>query len=165
LTGDRATTAREVGAALGMDDVVAEVLPAQKLEVVRAEQAAGRVVMMVGDGVNDAPALGGADVGVAIGAELNEVALGGADVAILGTDLGRLPQIIGLADITRQVIGQNVWIAFGLSVILIALAAGGVLDPLTGALAQSAAVFVVVANSARILRFANPHAVDDVAVA
>ena len=76
LTGDRAAVAREVGDALGMDEVVAEVLPAQKLEVVRAEQAAGHTVMMVGDGVNDAPALGGADVGVAIGAELNEVALG-----------------------------------------------------------------------------------------
>src|SRR5580704_9473862 len=156
LTGDRATVAREVGDALGMDEVVAEVLPAQKLDVVRAEQAAGRTVMMVGDGVNDAPALGGADVGVAIGAELNEVALGGADVALLGTDLGRLPRLIGLADITRRVIGQNVWLAFGLSVILIALAARGVLDPLTGALFQSVAVFAVVANSARILRFARP---------
>ena len=84
LTGDRAAAAREVGELLGMDEVIAEVLPAQKLDVVRAEQAAGRVVMMVGDGVNDALALGGADVGVAIGAELNEVALGGADVALLG---------------------------------------------------------------------------------
>jgi P-type E1-E2 ATPase len=158
LTGDRAAVAREVGDALGMDEVIAEVLPAQKLEVVRAEQAAGRTVMMVGDGVNDAPALGGADVGVAIGAELNEVALGGADVALLGTDLGRLPRLIGLADITRRVIGQNVWLAFGLSVILIALAARGVLDPLTGALAQSVAVLAVVANSARILRFASTGA-------
>jgi heavy metal translocating P-type ATPase len=154
LTGDRAAVAREVGDALGMDEVVADVLPAQKLEVVRAEQAAGRIVMMVGDGVNDAPALGGADVGVAIGAELNEVALGGADVALLGTDLGRLPRLIGLADITRQVMGQNVWLAFGLSVVLITLAARGILDPLTGALAQSVAVLLVVANSARILRFA-----------
>jgi Zn2+/Cd2+-exporting ATPase len=153
LTGDRAATAKRVGEALGMDEVVAEVLPAQKLEMVRAEQAAGRTVMMVGDGVNDAPALGGADVGVAIGAELNEVALGGADVALLGTDLRRLPQLIGLADITRRVMDQNVWLAFGLSIVLIALAARGVLDPLTGALAQSAAVFAVVANSARILRF------------
>jgi heavy metal translocating P-type ATPase len=156
LTGDRAVVAREVGQALGMDEVVAEVLPAQKLEVVRAEQAAGRTVMMVGDGVNDAPALGGADVGVAIGAELNEVALGGADVALLGADLGRLPKLIGLADTTRRVIGQNVWLAFGLSVVLIALAAWGLLDPLTGALAQSGAVLVVVANSARILRFSRP---------
>jgi P-type E1-E2 ATPase len=158
LTGDRAAAAREVGEALGVDEVVAEVLPAQKLEMVRAEQAAGRTVMMVGDGVNDAPALGGADVGVAIGAELNEVALGGADVALLGTDLGRLPQLIGLADTTRGIIGQNVWLAFGLSVVLIALAARGILDPLTGALAQSLAVFAVVANSARILRFGNQSA-------
>jgi heavy metal translocating P-type ATPase len=157
LTGDRAAAAHDVGRALGMDEVVAEVLPAQKLEVVRAEQAAGRTVMMVGDGVNDAPALGGADVGVAIGAELNEVALGGADVALLGTDLRRLPQLIGLADITRDVIGQNVWLAFGVSLVLIALAALGTLNPLTGALAQSVAVFIVVANSARILRFAAPE--------
>jgi Cd2+/Zn2+-exporting ATPase len=153
LTGDRVKIAREVGEALGMDEVVAEVLPEQKLQVVRDEQNAGRTVMMVGDGVNDAPALGGADVGVAIGAELNEVALGGADVALLGTDLGRLPQLMGLADTTRGIIGQNVWLAFGLSVILIVLAARGVLDPLTGALAQSVAVLAVVANSARILRF------------
>ena len=156
LTGDRAAVAREVGQMLDVDEVVAEVLPAQKLEVVRAEQADGHTVMMVGDGVNDAPALSAADVGVAIGAELNEVALGGADVALLGTDLGRLPKLIGLADITRRTIGQNVWLAFGLSVVLIALAAKGVLDPLTGALSQSMAVLVVVANSARILRFSHP---------
>jgi heavy metal translocating P-type ATPase len=156
LTGDRVKVAREVGEALGMDEVIAEVLPAQKLEVVRAEQAAGRTVMMVGDGVNDAPALGGADIGVAIGAELNEVALGGADVALLGADLGRLPKLIGLADVTRRIIGQNVWLAFGLSVILIALAAWGLLDPLTGALAQSVAVLAVVVNSARILQFSRP---------
>jgi Zn2+/Cd2+-exporting ATPase len=153
LTGDRAAVAREVGAALGMDEVVAEVLPAQKLEMVRAEQAAGRTVMMVGDGVNDAPALGGADIGVAIGAELNEVALGGADVALLGTDLGRLPRLIALADTTRRIIGQNVWLAFGVAVVLIPLAATGVLDPLAGALAQSLAVLAVVINGARILRF------------
>jgi P-type E1-E2 ATPase len=153
LTGDKAAIAAEVGEALGMDHVIAEVLPAQKLEVVRAEQAAGRAVMMVGDGVNDALALGGADVGVAIGAEINEVALGGADVALLGEDLGRLPRLVRLADVTRHVIAQNVWLAFGLAAALITLAAAGVLDPLTGALAQSAAVLAVVLNSARILRF------------
>jgi Cd2+/Zn2+-exporting ATPase len=163
LTGDRAAAAREVGDALGMDMVVAEVLPQQKLEVVREEQAVGRTVMMVGDGVNDALALGGADVGVAIGAELNEVALGGADVALMGTDLARLPQLIGLGDITRRVIGQNVWLAFGLSIVLLLLAARGVLQPLTGALAQSAAVLLVVANGARILRFGNRTAAEKAA--
>jgi cation-transporting P-type ATPase A/B len=154
LTGDREAAAREVAEALGMDEVIADVLPAQKLEVIRAQQAQGRIVMMVGDGVNDAPALAGADVGVAIGAELNEVALGGADVALLGTDLGRLPQLVGLADLTRAVISQNVWLAFGLSVVLIVFASLGIVPPLGGALAQSAAVLAVVANSARILRFA-----------
>jgi heavy metal translocating P-type ATPase len=152
LTGDRAAAAQEAGALLGVDEVIAEVLPAQKLEVVRAQQAAGHVVMMVGDGVNDAPALGGADVGVAIGAELNEVAVGGADVALLGADLGRLPRLIGLADATRRALGQNVWLAFAISVALIALAAGGVLDPITGALLQSGGVVAIVLNSARILR-------------
>ena len=157
LTGDRATAAREIGEALGMDEVIAEVLPAQKLDVVRAEQAAGHVVMMVGDGVNDALALGGSDVGIAVGAALNEVALGGADAALLGVDLGRLPKLIQLSDLTRGVIGQNVWLAFGLSIVLIAFAAGGVLSPLTSALAQSAAVLAIVANSSRILRFERPR--------
>lgn len=153
LTGDRAAVARSVGEWLGVDEVIADVLPDQKLEVVRAEQRRGRTVMMVGDGVNDAPALAGADVGVAIGAELNEVALGGADVALLGTDLARLPQLLELADSTRAIIGQNVWLAFGLSIVLIGLAAFGVLSPLSGALAQSAAVLAVVANSARLLQY------------
>jgi len=152
LTGDRLGIAREVGSALGMDAIVAEVLPEQKLELVRSEQAAGRTVMMVGDGVNDALALAGADVGVAIGAELNEVALGGADVALLGADLGRLPRLLRLADKSRRIIGQNVWLAFGLAAVLIALAAAGLLGPLRGALAQSLAVIAVVLNSGRILR-------------
>jgi P-type E1-E2 ATPase len=152
LTGDRKAIAVQVGQALGMDEVIAEVLPAEKLEVVRSEQAKGRTVMMVGDGVNDALALSGADVGVAIGAEVNEVALGGADVALLGADLGRLPRLLRLADLTRSVIGQNVWLAFGFAAVLIVLAATGVLDPLRGALAQSVAVIAVVLNSARILR-------------
>ena len=158
LTGDRAAAAREVGVALGMDEVIADVLPEQKLDVVREEREEGRTVMMVGDGVNDAPALAGADVGVAIGAELNEVALGGADVALLGADLARLPRMVALADLTRRIVGQNVWLAFGLSVILIALAALGAMDPLTGALSQSAAVVAVVANSARILRLGSETA-------
>lgn len=152
LTGDKSAAAHEVGQALGIETVIAEVLPAQKLEVVRAEQAAGRVVMMVGDGVNDAPALKAADVGVAIGAELNEVALGGSDVALLGPDLGRLPQLIELADLTRTKIGQNVRIAFCLSLVLIVFAATGLLQPWAGALAQFVTVLIVIANSARILR-------------
>ena len=154
LTGDKKDIAQEIGSLLGVDSVIAEVLPEQKLEVVREEQKAGRVVMMVGDGVNDALALAGADVGVAVGAEVNEIALGGADVALLGADLFRLPQLIRLADITRKIIGQNVWFALGIASFLIILAICGVVSPLSGAVAQSIGVFIIVANSARILHFA-----------
>jgi cation transport ATPase len=73
-------------------------------------------------------------------------------VALLGADLGRLPRLLRLADLTRRVIGQNVWLALGFAALLIALSATGVLAPLSGALAQSVAVVAVVANSARILR-------------
>jgi Cd2+/Zn2+-exporting ATPase/Cu+-exporting ATPase len=156
LTGDRQAIAAEIGQRLGMDEVIAEVLPEAKLEVVRRQQQAGRTVMMVGDGVNDALALSGADVGVAVGAEINEVALGGADVALLGADLSRLPRLVQLADRAHQVIGQNVWLAFGLAGVLIVLAAVGALNPLEGALAQSLAVLAVVINSARLVRVAAP---------
>ena len=78
-------------------------------------------------------------------------------MALMGTDLGRLPQLIGLADTTRRVIGQNLWLAFALSALLIAMAARGILNPLTGALGQSIVVLAVVANSARILGFARPN--------
>ena len=74
-----------------------------------------------------------------------------------GDGFGAASELIGLADTTRRIIGQNVWLAFGLSVVLIALAARGIFDPLTGALAQSVAVFAVVANSARILRFTGKY--------
>jgi Cd2+/Zn2+-exporting ATPase len=152
ISGDRQPVASRVAKEIGCEEAVGDCLPQTKVDFVRTTKAKGYRVAVVGDGVNDAPALGGADVGVAIGAELNEVALGGADVALLGADLGRLPRLLELADGTRKIIAQNVWLAFGLAVVLIALAARGVLDPLAGALAQSAAVLVVVANSARLLR-------------
>src|SRR5262249_44639825 len=118
LTGDRADVAERIGASLGVDEVISGVLPSGKLDVVHREQAAGRTVMMVGDGVNDALALSGADVGVAIGAEINEVALGGADVALLGADLGRLPELIRLADRTRSIVAWNVALGLGFAVVL-----------------------------------------------
>jgi Cd2+/Zn2+-exporting ATPase len=151
LTGDRADVAARVGELLGADQVIAEVLPTQKLEVVRAEQAAGRTVMMVGDGVNDALALSAADVGVAIGAEINEVALGGADVALLGADLGRLPALIRLGDQVRHTVNQNIALGLAFAVVLMGFAVAGALSPLSGALVQNTAAIAVVINSGRLL--------------
>jgi len=151
LTGDREEVAREVGAELGFDAYVAEVLPEEKLDVVREEQAAGRRVMMVGDGVNDALALSGADVGVAIGARINEVALGGADVALMSGDLERLPLMMRLAERTRATVVQNAVIGTLFSVGMVALASAGVISALVGAVLHNAGAVFVIANSSRLL--------------
>ncbi len=151
LTGDREEVAREVGQELGFDAYVAEVLPEQKLDVVREEQAAGRKVMMVGDGVNDALALSGADVGVAIGARINEVALGGADVALMSPDLERLPVMMRMAERTRSTVVQNAVIGTLFSAGMVALASAGIISALLGALLHNAGAVLVIANSSRLL--------------
>ncbi len=150
LTGDREEVARDVAQELGFDAYVAEVLPEQKLEVVREEQAAGHKVMMVGDGVNDALALSGSDVGVAVGARVNEVALGGADVALLSEDLDRLPLMMRLAEKTRSTVVQNALIGTLFSVGMVTLASLGVITPLTGAILHNAGALFVIANSSRL---------------
>jgi heavy metal translocating P-type ATPase len=151
LTGDRWEAARAVAADLPIDEVQAEVLPEQKLAAVQALQAEGRVVLMVGDGVNDALALAGADVGVAVGARLNEVAVGGADVALLTHDLRRLPELVTLADATRRVMTLNAVLGLGFSVVMVGLASQGWLPPLWGAALHNLGAALVVANSLRLL--------------
>jgi len=158
LTGDRESVARRVAEELGFDDVIAEVLPEQKLDIVRAEQEGGKKVMMVGDGVNDALALSGADVGVAVGARISEVALGGADVALMSPDLGRIPLMLRLAEFTRWIVILNAVLGTGFSILMMALASTGVIDPLIGALMHNAGSLFVILNSSRILRFAEPAA-------
>ncbi|MEO1304761.1 MAG: cation-translocating P-type ATPase [Pseudomonadota bacterium] len=151
LTGDKSEVAERVARELDLDDVIAEVLPAEKLELVRREQQAGRRVLMVGDGMNDALALSVAEIGIAIGADMNEVALGGADVALLSNDLRRLPETIRLADETRQVIFENVFIGLFFSVFMLGLASFGVINPLAGAVLHNAGAIFVVLNSSRLL--------------
>lgn len=151
LTGDREHVAAEVAEQLGFDAYEAEVLPERKAELVAEEQAAGRRVMMVGDGVNDALALHSADVGVAVGAVINEVALGGADIALMGNNLIRLPQMVDLANRTRTAINLNVFVGGGFSILMLAAAAGGLINPLVGALLHNGGAIFVVMNSARLL--------------
>jgi heavy metal translocating P-type ATPase len=153
LTGDREATAKQVAEELGFDAYVAEVLPEQKLDIVRAEQARARgKVMMVGDGVNDALALSGADVGVALGARVNEVAVGGADVALMSGDLGRIPRMLHLADRTRAAIVVNALLATGFGVVMVVLASTGVIGPGLAALLHNGGVLLVLLNSARLVR-------------
>jgi Cd2+/Zn2+-exporting ATPase/Cu+-exporting ATPase len=153
LTGDRRSVAERIGGDLAVDEVVAEVLPEEKLNVIRAERAAGHVVMMVGDGVNDALALARSDVGLALGAAASDVALRSADVAILADDLGRIPLAVRLARRTRTTIHVNVLLGAGASIIFVGLASAGMVAPLLGALLHNVGAALVLFNSARLLSF------------
>jgi cation transport ATPase len=153
LTGDRRSVAERIGGDLAVDEVVAEVLPEEKLNVIRAARAAGHVVMMVGDGVNDALALARSDVGLALGAAASDVALRSADVAILADDLGRIPLAVRLARRTRTTIHVNVLLGAGASIIFVGLASAGMVAPLLGALLHNVGAALVLFNSARLLSF------------
>lgn len=150
LTGDSPAVARAMAAGLGLDDVRAGLLPEDKLTAVRNLQAAGHVVAMVGDGVNDAPALAVADVGVAIGG--TAVAIETADVALMGTDLRRLPEALSLARRTVRVMHQNIAIALAtVAALLAGVLVGGVTMSL-GMLVHELSVLVVIGNAMRLLR-------------
>ncbi len=152
LTGDARRVAEAVAAEVGVDEVHAELLPEDKLDVVRRLQSERHTVAMVGDGVNDAPALAAADIGVAMGAAGTGVAIETADIALMKDDLLKLPQAVALARKTIRVMTQNITIALiTVTVLLVGVFAGGVTMTL-GMLVHEVSVLVVVLNAMRLLR-------------
>jgi P-type Cu+ transporter len=152
LTGDSQATARSVAAGAGVDEVIAEALPDRKAALIRELQAEGHRVAMVGDGVNDGPALATADLGLALGTG-TDVAISAADLIVLRDDLGAVPDAIALARATLATIRGNLAWAFGYNIAAIPLAAAGFLNPLIAGAAMAASSAFVVANSVRLRRF------------
>ena len=163
LTGDNATTARAIAAEAGVDRVVADVRPEEKAAQIRSLQAEGQSVAMVGDGVNDAPALATADVGVAIGTG-TDIAIESAAVTLMSGDLRGLVTAFALSRATMRNIRENLFWAFGYNVLLIPIAMGilypstGILlNPILAAAAMAVSSVTVVSNALRLRRFTPPH--------
>jgi P-type E1-E2 ATPase len=148
LTGDRQERANVIAGELGIR-AIAELLPDQKLACIEAWKQEGRKVLMIGDGLNDGPALAAAHVGVALGcgADLSREL---ADVCLLGNDLTRLPEILKLSRETVRTIRWNLLWAFGYNAIGVLLAAGGLLHPIVAAIAMVGSSVLVVSNSLRL---------------
>jgi len=151
LTGDREPAAASVAARLGIE-FEAELLPVEKIRAVERLQREGHVVAMVGDGINDAPALAQADVGIAMGVAGTDAAIEAAHVALMRDDWRMVPEAIALGRRAFRVIGQNLWFTAGYNAVGILLAATGWLPPVGAAAAQSLPDVVVMFNSARLLR-------------
>ena len=155
LTGDHENAARTIAAQLKIGAVRAGCLPEDKLEAIDQYQAAGRPVCMMGDGINDAPALKRAAVGIAMGGVGSDIAVDAADIALVDDEVKELPHLVALSRRMMTTIKGNLTFSMALNFLAIALAIGGVLNPVVGALVHNAGSVLVIANSALLLGWRN----------
>ncbi|MFC6718836.1 heavy metal translocating P-type ATPase [Natrialbaceae archaeon GCM10025810] len=153
LTGDNERTARAVAEAVGIDDYRAELLPEEKQAAIESFREEGHVVAMVGDGINDAPSLATADVGIAMGAAGTDTAIETADVALLADDLARIPYAVGLSKATRWNVTENVAIAVVTVALLLSGVFAGYVHMASGMLVHVGSVLLVILNGMRLLRY------------
>jgi Cd2+/Zn2+-exporting ATPase len=151
ISGDNVQVAEAVGVELGVTKIYAETLPKQKLDFIRELQFDGLKVAYVGDGINDAPALAAADVGIAMGDIGTNVAMETADIVLLTDNIDRLPYLIDLSRDSSAVIRNNVIFSMGINILSVLLSIFGVIGPVVGAVMHEVSALPVVANSARII--------------
>ena len=151
LTGDNGRTAAHIAETLGIQEVHAQCLPEDKLERIGRYQRGGRAVCMIGDGINDAPALKKADVGIAMGGGGSDIAVDAADIALVDDEIGELPHLLALSRRMMRTIRQNLAFSMLLNFVAIALAISGILGPVVGALVHNAGSVLVIVNSALLL--------------
>ena len=153
ITGDNPRTAERIAKGLGIDRFYAEVLPQDKLRIIRELQAEGKKVAFVGDGVNDAPALAAAEVGIAMGLAGTDVALETADIGLMADEIERIPQIIDISRKALGVIRQNVIFSMSMNILSVMLGGLVIIGPVFGALMHELSALPVLANSARLINY------------
>lgn len=152
ISGDRQAVATRVAGEIGCEEAVGDCLPQNKVEFVRAVKLKGYKVAVIGDGVNDAPALSAGDIGIAMGAAGSEVAIHSATIALMNNDLRRLPFLVKLSRSTRAVINQNFMFGVCFIIIGLTLAAFGTIGPIVAAILHNVGSLIVIFNSARLVR-------------
>jgi Zn2+/Cd2+-exporting ATPase len=153
ITGDNPRTANQIAKQLGIDRVYSEVLPQNKLQIIRELQAQGKKVAFIGDGVNDAPALAAAEVGIAMGLAGTDVALETADIGLMVDEIEGIPQIIELSRQALRVIRQNVIFSMSMNLLSVVLGGFGIIGPVVGALMHETSALPVLANSTRLINY------------
>jgi Zn2+/Cd2+-exporting ATPase len=152
LTGDHEPAARALAASIGIDDVRADLLPEHKLDAVGELRARHGALAMVGDGVNDAPALAAADVGIAMGVAGSDAALETADVALMADELAKIPYVLRLSRATARNIRVNIAFSLALKAIFLVMALAGAATLWMAVVADTGASLIVIANALRLLR-------------
>lgn len=152
LAGDNDDVARNIASQVGLTEVEAELLPEDKLKIIKQLESKYKATAMIGDGVNDAPALAAAAVGIAMGGAGTAVALETADVALMGDDLGKLPFAVGLSRASRQIIQQNLTISLGVILLLIVTSVLGIVQLGFAVVLHKGSTLIVVGNALRLLQ-------------
>jgi len=155
LTGDHFPSAKKIQNAVGIDEMMCELLPEQKLNHVE-KMMENHTVTVIGDGINDALALSQAHVGIAMGAMGSDTAIQSADIALMNNNLSNIPFVIKLAQKTKDIIYQNIVLAFSVSIVMIFLAGAGIITPIMGAFFHNIGAFLVLINSGRVMS-KNPY--------